>query len=307
MNKIPVTLSKLPVFQYAHECHPLSYMHPPTEHRCDVLALTYFAEGEWEWKLNGETCRLGPNSCLLTHPGLVTQGARLCGGSRHSFYAIEVRPFSDHQSGPPADPCYSFLLPELVTCIPADNLKALLKQVIHYHTLGEDLSALGFFLQALSLYEALGKHQGVYNYGRLYCNQIIRYLGQNYDRPLRLEEIAALVGLSTPYCCKVFHQEMGVSIMQYLNQLRVNHAKDYIQSGKNSLKEIAALVGVPNYSYFCRIFKQYEFMSPSRFLRLNSRNEENGFIFAQYKDTSKAVYPDGRVYHVKRNENKIEI
>ena len=302
MNKITVTLSKFPVFLYANKCHPLSYIHQRTERHGDQLALTYIAEGDWEFILNGKTCRLGPNSCFLTHPCLSVQGAQMCGGGRHSYYAIEVRPFSDNR---PADPCYSFLLPELVTCIPADNLKALLKQVIHYHTLGEDLSALGFFLQALSLYEALGKHQEVYSYGRLYCNQIIRFLDQNYGRPLRLEEISALVGLSTPYCCKVFHREMGVSIMQYLNQLRVNHAKDYIQSGKYSLKEIAALAGIPNYSYFCRIFKQYEFMSPSRFLRLNLRNAENGFIFAQYKDTCKVVYPDGMVYHVTRNENKI--
>lgn len=303
MKKISITLHDFPTIQWAHECHPLSYVHPRSGPQRDLLGMTYFTEGEWDFVLDGVTHHMTPGSCYLTYPGLDIQSAALCGAARHAYLYVEIRPFPKYDARSGLAPEYSLSLPCGIPHISDNALSGLLKQVIYFHSAGESIDALGFFYKALSLYAKLGELQQEKNYNQLYSEKIIHFLEGHYNLPLRLSDVARSVGLSEPYCCEVFRSVTGMSIMQYLNQLRVNIAKDYIQSGNASLKEIAVLVGVKNYAYFCRIFKQYEYMSPSQFQQLH----HSGFIFAAHKEPAKIIYRNGNVRHVDISQKKIRI
>ena len=306
MKRISVALHTLPEIQYAHECHPLSYVHPRSGPQRDLLGMTYFTEGEWDFVLDGVTHHMTPGSCFVTYPGLDIQSAALCGSMRHAYIYVEIRPFPKPGNGPGLPPEYCLFLPCVITHLSGSRLKDLLKQVVYYHSAGESMDALGCFYKALDLFARLGEARQEKTYNKLYSEKIIHFLESNYTLPLRLSDVARFAGLSEPYCCEVFRSVTGMSIMQYLNQLRVNIAKDYIQSTSASLKEISALVGVKNYAYFCRIFKQYEAMSPSRFSKLH-HSGDSGFIFAAYKEPAKIIYKNGRIRHVDISSEKIRI
>ena len=77
--------------------------------------------------------------------------------------------------------------------------------------------------------------------------------------------IAEQVGLSQSYVCKVFKKKYGMGISQYINQVRIEHAKELIRSGDQNLKVIALQVGFSGDVQFIRVFKKYELITPGKY------------------------------------------
>ena len=74
-------------------------------------------------------------------------------------------------------------------------------------------------------------------------------------RQLLMGDIARAVNLSPGRLAHLFKSEMGVSPQRYINSLRLEMARECLENGVLSVKEIASEVGIPNVSRFCRSFK----------------------------------------------------
>lgn len=286
VDQIQLSFNQMPVFDHAHECCPLAYNRYPVVVQ-DAFSLVYLVEGKWRFTLNGEDFLFGPDSCFIQYPGLSIAGS-FCDAGRHAYYSIAVKPALSH-SGP--QPVYQVRMPRMAEHITSPVLQQLLKKVIHYEAVGSHLSAAGCFFKALSVY-ASSQGPAKKDYGRLYRDQIIHYLETHFTSAVSVGEVAAHVGLSVPYCCNIFKRQAGVSILHYLNGLRIRRAKELIQAGGYPLKRVAEMAGLENYAYFCRIFRQYEGMSPSQFRQLHT-GAEVGFICAKYKTPAHITYLDG--------------
>ena len=92
-----------------------------------------------------------------------------------------------------------------------------------------------------------------------------RYIWENYTRKISLEEIAKASGLSAPYFCTVFKEEMGENLSNYLNRLRVEKAAALLTETGKPLNEIAGLCGFEDQSWFSKIFKNFTGMSPGKY------------------------------------------
>ena len=92
-----------------------------------------------------------------------------------------------------------------------------------------------------------------------------RFIWNNYDKRLSLNEIAAASGLSAPYFSTIFKKEMGKNLSTYLNELRVNKAITYLDENKLSLNEIAKVCGFEDQSWFSKIFKSHMGLSPGKY------------------------------------------
>ena len=62
-----------------------------------------------------------------------------------------------------------------------------------------------------------------------------------------------------------FKKQYGVTIMQYLNQCRMNHAKKLLRFTELSVEKIAESCGIPDASYFNRTFRASEGLSAGSF------------------------------------------
>ena len=71
--------------------------------------------------------------------------------------------------------------------------------------------------------------------------------------------------MSRNYVCELFKREVGVSVWNYLTQLRMERAKKLLEETDLRSYEIAFQVGYDNPSYFSRIFKKYEQMTPNEY------------------------------------------
>lgn len=94
----------------------------------------------------------------------------------------------------------------------------------------------------------------------------IIFIQDNY-KDISLNDVAAEVGLHPVYFSKIFKDEIGLSYSDYLNQVKIEAAKDYLLNDV-PLADVAQLVGFNDQSYFTKIFKKYEGLSPLKWKNL---------------------------------------
>ena len=95
--------------------------------------------------------------------------------------------------------------------------------------------------------------------------ECIHLIEKRYSENLSLEEICQKISVSKNYFCYLFKREMGVSIWSYLTNVRLQHAKKLLEETELRSYEIAFQVGYDNPSYFSKIFKKYENMTPNEY------------------------------------------
>lgn len=93
----------------------------------------------------------------------------------------------------------------------------------------------------------------------------VAYLHQNYTRCLARWEIAEEIGVSENYLSRVFDQELGLSLWDYLNRFRVSQAKELFRRTQGSVKTVAAQVGFKDPKYFSRVFRKLTGSSPDEY------------------------------------------
>ncbi len=102
-------------------------------------------------------------------------------------------------------------------------------------------------------------------------NPVIEMLKTRYAEDLSLDDMASVIGVTTNHLCRLFHLVYGTTPLKYLTHLRLNMAKHYLCAPENKkVKDIAALVGFKDPSYFCSVFKKAEGMTPDVFRRNNA-------------------------------------
>ena len=102
--------------------------------------------------------------------------------------------------------------------------------------------------------------------------KIADFIDKNYFLAITGEEIAKEFYLSFDYANRVFGKIMGISIIKYRNDVRLQHAKALMLATTKPLLEIASEVGFENAHYFSRIFKKEEGISPSEYKKEFLRN-----------------------------------
>jgi AraC family L-rhamnose operon transcriptional activator RhaR len=93
----------------------------------------------------------------------------------------------------------------------------------------------------------------------------IRYLRDNYPRPIEVRDVAAQVHLSVRHLARLFQQETGLGILEYLTNLRVEAASQLLLDRSLSIKQVARAVGYPDSHYFTTLFGRRTGLTPAVF------------------------------------------
>lgn len=96
--------------------------------------------------------------------------------------------------------------------------------------------------------------------------QAIDYIQTHLEEDISLDAIAACVGMSRYYFCRLFKQSTGLSPYQYVIQQRVKRAKQLLRQGKVNLTDVAIACGFDHSSHLYRHFKRLTGVSPKTFL-----------------------------------------
>ncbi len=104
--------------------------------------------------------------------------------------------------------------------------------------------------------------------------QVAHYIRLNYNKPFSQFACAQLFFINKNYMCRKFKNTFHVSMISYLNQIRIDHAKELLTNPGMKIKDIAYLVGFEDEKYFSRQFHKNTGLSPNEY-RNQLGNKDN--------------------------------
>lgn len=94
----------------------------------------------------------------------------------------------------------------------------------------------------------------------------IEYIHSNYTNGnIAVSDLSDMCGISENYLRRIFNNVYGISPIKYINNLKINYAKDLIASGAYSVTEVCEMSGYADISYFSRLFKKKFAIPPTEY------------------------------------------
>lgn len=97
--------------------------------------------------------------------------------------------------------------------------------------------------------------------------QIHQYLEEHFAEKITLEDLGKRFSVSKYYMLRGFKRRYGVTIVQFINQCRMNYAKNELRFTDKQIDTIAEECGIHDSSYFNRIFRTTEGISAGAYRR----------------------------------------
>lgn len=98
-------------------------------------------------------------------------------------------------------------------------------------------------------------------------NALLDYIHQNYQSKITGKDIELTFEGNYDYLNRAFKLVTGQSIIRYINAVRVNQAKQLIETTPLSIGEIGYLVGINDPYHFSKVFKKYVGLSPTQYFK----------------------------------------
>ena len=96
---------------------------------------------------------------------------------------------------------------------------------------------------------------------------VITYINEHYSETLRREELANIVHLSPSYFGDLFKKNLGVSVVEYITDVRLRKAHSLLRHTNMPIQEIIQSVGFNSPSLFYRKFYEYYKVKPSNIVK----------------------------------------
>jgi YesN/AraC family two-component response regulator len=91
------------------------------------------------------------------------------------------------------------------------------------------------------------------------------FIRNNYANNNSLEEIADSVYLSPFYVSRIFKESQNMTVMDYVTKVKLDEAKKMLSNPRYKIEEIAMSLGYSDGSYFSKVFRRNEGMTPTQF------------------------------------------
>ena len=98
--------------------------------------------------------------------------------------------------------------------------------------------------------------------------KIRSFIEENYSQEISLDRVAQVVNLSTPYLSFIFKEVSGKNFVDYVNEFRVEKAKQLLISTPLKISDVSEAVGYSNANVFSKVFKKYVGVSPGQFRKI---------------------------------------
>ncbi|GGI56381.1 AraC family transcriptional regulator [Winogradskyella haliclonae] len=96
-------------------------------------------------------------------------------------------------------------------------------------------------------------------------NIIYKYINENFQQHISLEEIAEKVSMSIPAFCRYFKKVTGKTFTKLVNEYRIVHATKLLSESQLSITDISYECGFNNFSHFNKLFNEFTGKSASKY------------------------------------------
>lgn len=131
----------------------------------------------------------------------------------------------------------------------------------------ETIQQLGMFLQETDI--VIKQHED--NRGNSNMKRLLQYIQEHYAEALSLSEMAKQFHFNPSYLSTYFTANNKEGFNEYLNRIRIEKAVELLREKELAISEISCMVGYSDHSYFCKVFKKFMSLSPSKYRREHTR------------------------------------
>lgn len=132
-----------------------------------------------------------------------------------------------------------------------------------------------------------------FNSGLIYVKNAQNYIKNNFVKKITIEDVANHVGVHKAYLQRIFRIESGLSILQYINKLRIEKCKRMLIETNLTIDEICLHLGFTNRQQLIYEFKQYTGITPSDYRRDNLNRNSRLLVSTSYEsidDKNNPIY-----------------
>jgi len=117
-----------------------------------------------------------------------------------------------------------------------------------------------------SISQAVRSGQGILSPSNLtYCRRAVEYMQTALHRQFTVAELANELQISPAHLSRIFKAVTDCSPIEYMNRLKIHHARQLLETQDIPIREVAAQIGITDEKYFLRLFKKYTGMTTGAF------------------------------------------
>ena len=94
---------------------------------------------------------------------------------------------------------------------------------------------------------------------------VIRFIRMHYSEPLNLDRVSEEIFLNPVYISSIFKKETGENFTDYVNNYRIEVAKEKLRTTSESVSVISASVGIQDPKYFSKLFRKRVGLKPTEY------------------------------------------
>lgn len=235
----------------------------PSMHYHDAYELYYLEAGSRDYFVEDKLFSVSAGEFVLIPPGkLHRTGGAHCVRTLVQFTRDFLEKTFTVQAAQQLTVCFCHVKIQPGTY--QQRCQALLKQL--EETVGETEFALvlGCLLQTLA---KCGDQEIQYDQ----ASAIVTYINQKYAAIENIDQIASEFYISKYHLCRVFKRAMGLTVIEYLNQVRLKNAAQLLTETEKDIAEIAEQCGYHSVAYFSNLFKKSVGFAPTEYRKQTVR------------------------------------
>ena len=284
-----IKLEQIPkiVFAHIYSCHNYGSVFKPMAGNIEIA---YIKAGNLEFEISGKRFTVKEGSFLVfPHKYDITVKSEET--KEHVHYTISAMLDGDAQLLDKI--CKNLNNDEL--CIPmciencekTEFIFSLLCEAINEYQKGDNICGIksgALFLQILCELANLNEKKNLNKKDEVIDKRIKKYIEKNLNRRLTLSDISENIGKNPNYLNQIFKKINNMSIISYVNLVKMRKAAVLIADEHMTLKAVANMVGIHDINYFYRLFKSKMGMSVSDF---KTNLIDNTYFLCDLEEVSK--------------------
>jgi AraC-like DNA-binding protein len=237
----------------------------------DHFLIHYITKGKGIFQVDGKTYKLKDGDGFLICPNAVTyyEADEEDPWSYFwvGFHGVKAEVYLKYANLTVENPVFEY--------IKDDFLKDCIEEMIRSQTLknGREIKQLGLLWLFISRLNEVSQLENLSNKEKdgkkLYVNKAIEYVNMNYSRKITVMSLSNYLGLDRSYLYSLFKEYLNISPQEFLIDVRVAKACEFMSNANLSIGDIARSVGYNDQLLFSKMFKKIKGVSPNKYRKEN--------------------------------------